>query len=902
MEEDVYPYSRHSVMRAVAKLAQSVGFQGANSQPLNVLSDLTERYIQMVGRKAMEFAEHAGHNQADHIDVFAALADMGTQPHSLRNLIDFTEPMSSSDSPCIPKAKAKVLGLGDSVEVDSETPLHVYPWMPSVAAAKKKDAEMKRIREQEARKENEIKEDEEDELMMENPPSAPGGAIGADHYYAALEDTEDTVSSYPATPATPAVPQSRPVLPGKDTTPPKKKNVEQDAEKMLNSLFSPDKTDSTNSSPMQTPQKPKPAAATAEPKGKGNVPGTKVPTPAYKVPSPIHVGQRKVTPLQPTPTETGKHKDPLSMFDNSSSSDEEQLPSHNNSLKNNPDDDDPPGFSASDPESEPPGITDSSDSEDITHKPVKPAEPVPAIPTLPKPTSPKPVEAQTNPFDSEDERNVKKAKKEAKKEKKRKKKEQKAERRAERKAERKREKKREKGEKKKKKKKSRDRSSGSGSDSDADSDSGQLKLKINLQDVKKSNIGPDGQPKRPRGRPPKPKPKKEIKPRGRPPKDPEKKAAKILEAKAKQEEKERMSKLNLSSSSSLLSDPGSASKTPKEPKASKPLGGVGSAARDLFAKKEFTKMKSEPVVQSESSSDDDLSDMEPPVISIPKPSSMPKAPPSVRVTPKAPPVLPVLPPTKPPTQPPIPTVKIAPPKVDKKRARSPEPPEPPIKQTIKFKPPKQEPLISIGEPPKKKPNKDKKATKEKKVEPPIKKIIVPPPLPPTQPHKPPIKPPVAKVIEKQQIEKKKREKEEKKKKAEQKELPKTPVVKKAEQTVPKVKIKEPKKEEKKKEIKPEVVKPPTAPPVPTTTVTVTTENKPYLVTDDKGHQVVAYFDQNSVWICPTCGKEDDGSEMIGCDKCEDWYHNLCVGILKVPEGSWFCPKCAKKKKKTSKKK
>ena len=64
--------------------------------------------------------------------------------------------------------------------------------------------------------------------------------------------------------------------------------------------------------------------------------------------------------------------------------------------------------------------------------------------------------------------------------------------------------------------------------------------------------------------------------------------------------------------------------------------------------------------------------------------------------------------------------------------------------------------------------------------------------------------------------------------------------------VPKVKIKEPKKEEKKKEMKPEVAKAPAAPPAPTTTVTVTTENKPYLVTDDKGHQVVAYFDQNSV--------------------------------------------------------
>ena len=59
------------------------------------------------------------------------------------------------------------------------------------------------------------------------------------------------------------------------------------------------------------------------------------------------------------------------------------------------------------------------------------------------------------------------------------------------------------------------------------------------------------------------------------------------------------------------------------------------------------------------------------------------------------------------------------------------------------------------------------------------------------------------------------------------------------------------------------------------------------------------------WTCPTCKKEDDGSPMIGCDKCPDWYHNICVGITTVPEGSWFCPKCSKdkvKKKSKSKKK
>lgn len=29
---------------------------------------------------------------------------------------------------------------------------------------------------------------------------------------------------------------------------------------------------------------------------------------------------------------------------------------------------------------------------------------------------------------------------------------------------------------------------------------------------------------------------------------------------------------------------------------------------------------------------------------------------------------------------------------------------------------------------------------------------------------------------------------------------------------------------------------------------------------------------NTVWICPGCNKPDDGSPMIGCDDCDDWYH------------------------------
>ncbi|RWS04572.1 hypothetical protein B4U79_15936, partial [Dinothrombium tinctorium] len=50
---------------------------------------------------------------------------------------------------------------------------------------------------------------------------------------------------------------------------------------------------------------------------------------------------------------------------------------------------------------------------------------------------------------------------------------------------------------------------------------------------------------------------------------------------------------------------------------------------------------------------------------------------------------------------------------------------------------------------------------------------------------------------------------------------------------------------------------------------------------------------DKVWICPACKKPDDGTPMIGCDGCDDWYHWVCVGI-KVPpkdEDSWFCNRC-----------
>uniref|UniRef100_A0A146LLZ1 Transcription initiation factor TFIID subunit 3 n=1 Tax=Lygus hesperus TaxID=30085 RepID=A0A146LLZ1_LYGHE len=54
-------------------------------------------------------------------------------------------------------------------------------------------------------------------------------------------------------------------------------------------------------------------------------------------------------------------------------------------------------------------------------------------------------------------------------------------------------------------------------------------------------------------------------------------------------------------------------------------------------------------------------------------------------------------------------------------------------------------------------------------------------------------------------------------------------------------------------------------------------------------------ESNQLWICPACGRPDDGSPMIACDACDMWYHYVCVGIQEAPESDWFCQGCISKK-------
>jgi len=59
-----------------------------------------------------------------------------------------------------------------------------------------------------------------------------------------------------------------------------------------------------------------------------------------------------------------------------------------------------------------------------------------------------------------------------------------------------------------------------------------------------------------------------------------------------------------------------------------------------------------------------------------------------------------------------------------------------------------------------------------------------------------------------------------------------------------------------------------------------------------------------VWYCPACSRPDDGSPMVGCDKCDGWFHWPCVNMTAPPpdDQDWFCPSCLKKTQRGRKKK
>jgi hypothetical protein len=59
------------------------------------------------------------------------------------------------------------------------------------------------------------------------------------------------------------------------------------------------------------------------------------------------------------------------------------------------------------------------------------------------------------------------------------------------------------------------------------------------------------------------------------------------------------------------------------------------------------------------------------------------------------------------------------------------------------------------------------------------------------------------------------------------------------------------------------------------------------------HAVVERVDYSDV-SCQQCGSGDRADELLLCDKCDKGFHMKCLRpiVVRVPIGSWLCPKCS----------
>ena len=48
----------------------------------------------------------------------------------------------------------------------------------------------------------------------------------------------------------------------------------------------------------------------------------------------------------------------------------------------------------------------------------------------------------------------------------------------------------------------------------------------------------------------------------------------------------------------------------------------------------------------------------------------------------------------------------------------------------------------------------------------------------------------------------------------------------------------------------------------------------------------------TIHLCPVCKKieNENSTLMIGCDKCDNWYHDTCI-VTKPDENEWYCFNC-----------
>ena len=85
----------------------------------------------------------------------------------------------------------------------------------------------------------------------------------------------------------------------------------------------------------------------------------------------------------------------------------------------------------------------------------------------------------------------------------------------------------------------------------------------------------------------------------------------------------------------------------------------------------------------------------------------------------------------------------------------------------------------------------------------------------------------------------------------------------------------------------------------------TSEEPELIVVDDQDH---ATSEELEECICPECKGDANFGQTICCDKCDQWFHFVCVGVTEESDcvtnenASFFCKKCKKPPKSSTKRK
>lgn len=66
----------------------------------------------------------------------------------------------------------------------------------------------------------------------------------------------------------------------------------------------------------------------------------------------------------------------------------------------------------------------------------------------------------------------------------------------------------------------------------------------------------------------------------------------------------------------------------------------------------------------------------------------------------------------------------------------------------------------------------------------------------------------------------------------------------------------------------------------------------------KARYAVNERDDYSDVACEKCGSGERSEELILCDKCDQGFHMKCLRpiVVRIPIGSWLCPKCSRDKR------